>query len=419
MIRKSFFLLLSALFVTHAHAQPLPKYYDEYLDTIVREITILKKNEADCFFYWTDSHFPENSGYATAIMEHIQKTTGPVKIFFGGDATKNAPALSPGLDMFTSSCRLAGSHGMFYPVRGNHDFTSTTSDLGPKPETMDNEAVEEYLSSLCGSDVIRDKSVPVSNYYYLDSSKGRLRYVVFDTTDDVVDGKIQYGISDRQMDWIFNQAVSTLPEGWKLIFISHVPLDSGHLDCEPISRAGDRIAALAPSADVMLCLAGHRHSDLESGIGSIFQVLTESDCLIDCARTLTPYSRAADKKQQGTVTEQTLDYVSISEDYKTVTFKRIGHGFDRIFNVRPVKVKAGRSVRLPRIADKPVQWTIYNADSFSIGPYDETGCRQMQIDTGGVIMTKNGRIRCEKPGNFIAAALTGDGTRHFFMLDVR
>ncbi len=73
------------------------------------------------------------------------------------------------------------------------------------------------------------------------------------------------------MDWIFNQAVSTLPEGWKLIFISHVPLDSGHLDCEPISRAGDRIAALAPSADVMLCLAGHRHSDLESGIGSIFQ----------------------------------------------------------------------------------------------------------------------------------------------------
>ena len=397
----------------------LPDYYNAYLDEIVEEIVLLKKKEADGFFYWTDTHFPENSGYASAIIEYVQETIGPVKIFFGGDATKNAPSLSPGIEMFTASCLQAGSHGMFYPVRGNHDFTSTTSESELEPQTMDNKAVYEYLSSLSGADVIRDENVPASNYYYLDSAKGRLRYVVFDTTDNVVDGKIQYGISDRQMDWIFNHAVSTLPKGWKLIFISHVPLDSGHFNYEAITKAGDKIAALAPDGNVLLCLAGHRHSDMESGIGAIFQVLTESDCLVDCARTHTPYSLQTEPKRRGTVSEQTLDYVSISKNRRTVTFKRVGHGYDRIFNVRPIDVKTGTRVKLPRVAGNSPLWTIYNADMFSIGPYDETGLRKMQIDTDGIIMLDSNHVYCEKSGNYIAVALKKDGSRHFFMLSAR
>ena len=390
-----------------------------YPEPMVEEIVLLKKKEADGFFYWTDTHFPENSGYASAIIEYVQETIGPVKIFFGGDATKNAPSLSPGIEMFTASCLQAGSHGMFYPVRGNHDFTSTTSESELEPQTMDNKAVYEYLSSLCGADVIRDENVPASNYYYLDSAKGRLRYVVFDTTDNVVDGKIQYGISDRQMDWIFNHAVSTLPKGWKLIFISHVPLDSGHFNYEAITKAGDKIAALAPDGNVLLCLAGHRHSDIESGIGSVFQVLTEADCLKDCARTVTPYSFPLDKKCPGSVNEHTIDYVSVSRDHAVITFKRIGHGYDRVFNIRPIEVAVGEIVKLPSGTLGTGGWTVYDANSFVFGAYDENGIRMMQIMTDDVEHKGEDVVMFGRAGNFIAVHVLDDGTKVYYMYTVK
>ena len=418
-IKHCLVLVCVLFFAACAQNSRLPEYYNGYLDDKIEEIVQLKANEADCFFYWTDTHFPDNSGYAPEIMNYIQDKVGPIKKFYGGDATKNAPALSPAIDMFASSLEQAGVYGMLYLVRGNHDFTSTTSSSEPSPETMDNLAVNQYLSNFCASDIVKDEESAFGNYYYLDCKAGRIRYVVFDSTDNVADAKIEYGISDRQINWIFNHAVATLPDDWSLIFLSHVPFDPNHTKCDAITQVADSIAALNTSKNILLCLAGHRHADLESGIGSVFQVLTEADCLEDCARTLTPYSLKVEKKCHGTVNEQTLDYVSVSADHSVVTFKRIGHGYDRVFNLRPIDVMCGEIVKLPSETLGSVRWTVYDAASFVVGSYDETGVRYMEVNTDAVEHIGEGYALFSQSGNYIAVALSDDGTKRYYMLAVK
>ena len=409
----------SGVFVQNNEHKQLPEYYNEYLESIVDEILLLKSDEADCFFYWTDTHFPENSGYAPAIMCYIQDKVGAIKKFYGGDSIKNAPSLSPGMDLFTSTLIQAGQYNLLYPVRGNHDFISTTSDSVSRPEIMDNLQTWAYLDSFCSPDVVKDESVATSNYYYLDSNEGRIRYIVFDTTEITEEGTVKYGITDGQMEWVFNQAVSTLPAGWSIMFISHVPLSAGHVTCEEITRAGDKIAEMASGTNILLCLSGHRHSDITTAIGPVLQVLTESDCLVDCARTITPYSNRLEKKSSGTINEQTLDYVSISMDHKKVTFKRIGHGFDRVFNVTPIIAKSGDIVKLPAVSENPVHWTIYDAEIFSIGSYDETGYRKMYLVQDSVELMDNNFVRYTNVGNYIAVAVEEDGTKNYFITSVQ
>ena len=418
-IKHCLSFLCAASIAACSQSNKLPEYYSVYLDGKIDEIASLKVNEADCFFYWTDTHFPDNSGYAPIIMNYIQDKIGPIKKFYGGDAAKNAPSLSPAIDIFTSSLEQAEKYGMLYLVRGNHDFTSTTSGLEPTPETMNNMEVNQYLSNFCTSDIVKDANSAYGNYYYLDSPAGRIRYVVFDSTDDVACAKVKYGISENQIRWIFNNAVATLPDDWSIIFMSHVPVDPNHTKCDAITQVADSIDALEHSKNILLCLSGHRHSDIESCIGSVFQVLTEADCLEDCARTITPYSLIAEKKSPGTVYEQTIDYVSVSSDHSIVTFKRIGHGYDRIFNIRPIETMVGETIKLPAETLGSAQWTVYDAESFTIGSYNQTGVRFMEIKTDAVEHIGENHVRFRHSGNYIAVALADDGTKHYHIFAVK
>ena len=74
----------------------IPEYYIEYLNAKSQEIQKLKQNEADGFFYWTDSHYPENGGNTVAIINYLQNKVGTCLVFNGGDAAKNSDNLKTG-----------------------------------------------------------------------------------------------------------------------------------------------------------------------------------------------------------------------------------------------------------------------------------------------------------------------------------
>ena len=99
-----------------------------------------------------------------------------------------------------------------------------------------------------------------------------------------------------------------------------------------------------------------------------------------------------------------------------MTFKRIGHGYDRIFNIRPINVTVGEVVELPSEMSGFVRWTVYDAESFVIGSYDETGVRLMEVKTDAVEYTGKGNVQFRQPGNYIAAAFSDDGTKNYYML---
>lgn len=393
-----------------------PGYYKAYLDAKADEILGLKNTEADGFFFWTDPHYPDNAGNAVAIMEYIQARTGVSKLFSGGDAAKNAPTLADALAFNTAAFRLAGKSGRLFPVRGNHDFTSSTSKKDLNPETMDARQVWEYLNSYRSADAVTDASGEYPNYYYVDCKEGRIRYIILDTTDSIEDGRMLYGMSDRQLKWVSDTAVATVPEGWSLVFLSHVPLAPDHTTYESLLDGGRCISDAAESHNVLFCLSGHRHSDMESGIGQIFQVLTESDCLEDNARTRTTYSSDPGKKKAGTVNEQSIDYVSISKDHKIVTMKRIGHGYDRVFNVQPLVVKTGSKLQLKAASSGKVNWFVFDAKGNKVGPYGADGYRDYVTSHKNASITSKGTVRALSVGMSIAVATYPDGTKEYFMI---
>lgn len=391
----------------------LPGYYIPYLDQKADEIAGLRKTEADGFFFWTDTHFPDNAGNAAAILNFFQEKLGPCKLFHGGDVALNAETLAPGIEANTASWKLAGRHGMLFPVRGNHDYTSSTSKQHENRQTMTAAQVTEYISSFLSSEAVKGPA-ETANYYYVDSRKGKVRYVVFDSTDTVDGIKIVYGLSPQQMDWIFNEAVAGLPDGWSLFFLSHVPFAPDHNDCVSLLEAGEKISALGDKAIMALC--GHRHADMESGIGQVFQVLTAGDCLVDTGRTNVPYSLPLGRKAEGTVNEQTIDYVSISANHDRVTMKRIGYGYDRVFNIRPVQAYVGQPVVLNPSSDGPVRWFVYDAVGSSTTAWSPDRFRDYVTSHKNASITSDGSVTVISPGCSIAVATYSDGTKEFFMI---
>ena len=394
----------------------LPAYYNEYLDGKVSEIKDLKKYEADGFFFWTDTHYPDNACNTAAVLEYLQNEIGPTKLFFGGDAALNADRLSPGVSANSSSWMQVCQHGRFFPIRGNHDFVSSTSQAVTSPEIMNNHEVHGYLSSFTSPEAVYNPEEAVANYYYVDNEKAKVRYVVFDSTDSVVDGRVSYGISDRQRQWLFDGIYNDLPKDWSVMFLSHVPFAKDHTKVPALLKVGESISDLSKERNVLLAVCGHRHSDVESGIGSVFQVITAADCLVDMAKIVSPYSVRLPEKEGGTVNEQTIDYVSISKDHTKVTIKRIGFGHDRIFNVEPVVCRVGESVELRSGLNGPLKWFAYDAEGNSVIPSGDGWHRLFKTSCTGVTVSTRGVVTVLSSVACIVVATDASGTKEYFMI---
>ena len=395
----------------------LPAYYNDYLDGKVSEIAELKKTESDAFFFWTDTHYPDNAGNTAAVLEYLQGKIGPTKLFFGGDTSLNADRLDPGVSANTSSWMQAGLYGCFFPIRGNHDFISSTSSAVASPETMNNLEVHRYLDSFTSPAAVYNPDDAQANYYYIDNDKAKIRYVVFDSTDSVVDGRVHYGMSDRQRQWLFDGIYGSLPKDWSVIFLSHVPFAKDHNTLPQHLDVCGRISELSRDRTVLLSVCGHRHSDVESGIGTVFQVITAADCLVDMAKIVSPYSVRQPKKEKGTVNEQTIDYVSISKDHSKVSMKRIGYGNDRIFNVKPVCCPVGESVSLKSGLTGPLKWFAYDAEGNSVIPSGDGWHRLFKTSCTGLSVSHEGVVTALSPAASIVVATDAAGSKEYFMVD--
>ena len=82
-------------------------------------------------------------------------------------------------------------------------------------------------------------------------------------------------------------------------------------------------------------------------------------------------------------------------------------------------VMCGEIVKLPSETLGSVRWTVYDAASFVVGSYDETGVRYMEVNTDAVEHIGEGYALFSQSGNYIAVAVSDDGTKHYYMLAVK
>lgn len=329
--------------------QGLPSYWKDEVEAKAARIRELQKDEAGGFFFWTDSHYPENAGNTPAVISAVNKGISPRRVFFGGDMSANNDDFVTGLfPQFKAMQQLRGSAG-FYPLRGNHDIVTRTKPRNAERKVMPQWKVAEFFREYTSEGAVYNEGDETSCYFYCDDAAAKIRYIAFDTTDNVLWNGVRHGISPSQMKWMVEKAIFGTPKGWKLVILSHKPFVSEKKNdpAEPIAlikalnthgvfEYDGRSYDFSTRGDLKLLfvLSGHRHKDMFFPDMGIPQVVMLADKNLDYKK-----SKAIEIKENGTVDEQAFDYVSVSRDFKTVTMVRIGQGKDRIFDLENNAVK--------------------------------------------------------------------------------
>lgn len=229
-----------------------------------------------------------------------------------------------------------------YWVRGNHDVVNYT---GRKPGiTADRKALEQWdvctlMTKFRGSDAMTDNENRESAYYYYDSKVAKIRYLVFDTTDSVRDNNMVTGVSSPQLRFLADAGLK-VPQGWKIVYISHIPIFDKYAKKHQASmegamslveamekhlpfKVGDEMYDFSKRPDIeLICgLCGHRHRDYFTETpGGAIQLNFDSDC---------NYVR---KDVAGSLCEQSFNYVSIAKDGHTIRVIRLGNGENRTYS---------------------------------------------------------------------------------------
>lgn len=414
----------------------LPSYYDEYLKNKALQISRLQSSESDGFYFLTDTHFPFNNGNSAAMIDRLQTQTSRRKVFLGGDMIgEGVNTLSEGLAMQTSLfLHLRGVSDGIYPIRGNHDFTTLTKRNSVQRETLSQFETAAFFRKFADSRAVFNYDDPSSDYYYVDAPDSKIRYIAFDTTDSVEDKFIVYGIDTRQLKWIIENAILTTPKGWSVYFFSHVPASKDHNANKTILKAGECIDALSSyrvfeldgkkydfsqrsDIQVLMMQSGHRHSDAESAIGTTFNILTACDSKRVNFSLGMPLSGCRAPKVEGTIGEQSFDYISISSDKKIIHAVRLGDGQDRIFHIIPIECRIGETVKLTPTLRGRLKWAIYDGQGNKTVT-DASGKRYIEPSCNVAELAKSGIVKTKARGSSIAVAMDKSGVSEFFVLSV-
>lgn len=404
-------------------APQIPAYWAETVDSKAERIALLQKDEADGFYFWTDSHYPENNGMTPDLILSLIGKTSPRKVFHGGDLLANVNDLRSALSPIEKDIRKIQEAAPLYVVRGNHDLTPDTH--AEIPSALPQEETASILRGINSGGLSYDPADGSGCYFFLDNAKAGIRYIALDTSDSVRDGKNIYGISEGQAEWLRATALGTLPEGWKAVVLSHVPLFYGqYASFKPVREALEG----AGQGKVLIALSGHSHNDIAATSGGVFHV-------VGCGDTSNPkYTNLENRfglprplKAMGTSGEQSFDYVSISKDFSKITMVRVGAGSDRIFNLKERKIR--RSAKMRTSLQGPVRWFIYDAPGSAIA---KDGGRKTWVcgstladisENGSVTWRNHWESKTEQgrstPKNAVVLAVDKDGNQEYFLISSR
>lgn len=326
------------------------------------------------FVFMTDPHFPANDLLSKPMMKHVLEHTSAPFVLCGGDFPSAYGTKDDVLDSAKEVIDYQNSIGKdrFFSIQANHDFTIRKSPTENTGWTASNALVydtlirpnEAYLSSIQAG----------KEYYYIDILAQKTRIFMLNSmdgnpaTENANAWGTQYVISQDQADWLVAKAKEK--DGWKFIFICHVPCDSNLDSYHPNEEFFHQVAAAinnkkklsfhnesinedadftGTTSEVVTILAGHNHVDQSSSKDGVLSITTTSD-----AR----YSDGGWARKPQSYTSPAFDVVSIDYDKGTINTTRIGGGQDRVFSyAAPNQGEEINYLHLKPVADLAVNGT--------------------------------------------------------------
>lgn len=435
----------------------VPAYYDAYFAE--RLATLNRQRMAEGFgagfFFVTDLHILSNRKLSGLLIARLVKETGIRRVICGGDlpvAFGTAAQLDEiAHDLWPRCWRepLAAAGATLYQVKGNHDFHITDRSKGKGHVGFQYSAEETakiIMSANGNAAAVTDRTNPTATYCYHDEPAEKVRYVFADTSDapclrqekvGVEGGHVQ--MSDRQLKWLAAKALGTVPAGYAVIVVQHVPLApavaSGGIGGSllkfrelleayqakaSVTIAGETFAfAGRTGGDIAVNLTGHHHSDRQSGFGGILHVSESCDAYYNDYIRRTPFSGKLPKKAAKTVYEQTFDCVQFNFARGLMRVTRFGGGQDRTYHLKPLRVKAGEKAKLDCAVLKDVaSWGAFDCDRAKTDAKAQTPETYWTHYHDHGTITADGTFVAAKPGPAMAVALDRDLKKEFFRIEV-
>jgi len=323
----------------------LPEYYGEHLAKVEAKVRALMKSCAGGFFFITDPHVKSNHCKSGLLIAELIRRTGLDLVLCGGDIVEaygagypaDKDAVDFAIDRFTSlwvkPVRAVG--GRMYSAKGNHDFTvrhSMRPEDGNKGFTYSGaEARKIIIDGWTERDIVTNESDPNGCYYYLDDAKAKIRYIVADTTDSETAGNtgwgVHYGIHAVQLKWLAGVALKTVPQGFGVVVMHHIPTTtvvgndgdrSRFAEFRGLLEAYQRRGRFAADGveyvfsdargEILVDLTGHHHAERQTFQNGVLHITEPCDAAYkDYVYGSTPWCGSLPEKKRGTVSEQTLD----------------------------------------------------------------------------------------------------------------
>lgn len=434
-----------------AAEEGLPGYYGEHLAKVSARIKALSAKCDDGFFFITDLHVPANRCVSGRILAKLVAETGVKKVLCGGDIpeafgdkTSVDRAIAAYRERWVKAVESAG--GEFYPAKGNHDFTIKASSTEASGFTYSGKDAHDILMDTAAvrANAVVNPDDPEACYYYVDFGKPRIRYIVADTTDSVRSDRtywaVRYGMGDRQLNWLAEKALSTLPSGWLAVVMHHVPV-TGIVDGEGENgengnlfvpwrklleayqnrgkaSVGGREYDFSGAQGRLLCsLTGHRHSERQTFRNGLWHITEPCDAAYnDYISRSEPWCRSLPKKAKGTIFEQTFDVVHIDRRGNALHFTRVGGGGNRTYHLDSLGSKVGERVRLGAakwMGD--VSWGCYDANRVK-ARRDPANKYQCFFDYFNEVaeVSPAGEFVAKKAGESVVLATAASGDKELF-----
>ena len=436
-----------------AASEGLPVYYGEHLAKVAARLRTLSKSCDDAFFFITDLHIPANRCVSGRILAKLIAETDVKKVLCGGDMPE-AFGGKASVDKTIAAYRrewveaIERAGGEFYPAKGNHDFTIRDSPNAQSGFTYSGKEARDILMDTAAvrANAVTNKDDPEACYYYVDFPKAKVRYIVADTTDSIAADRsfwaVKYGMGERQLNWLAEKALATIPSGWVALAMQHIPMtdivsgESGNkklfepwrilleaYQCRGKASVCGREYDFSKAEGVLLCnLTGHEHAERQTYQRGLWHITQPCDAAYsDYIVGSSPWCVNLPKKEKGTVFEQTFDAVHIDCRNNVLHFTRIGGGGDRTIHLQPLRVAPGEAAKLPEQAMSAggvdVKWGCYDADRTRQERNPANKYQHFFRYFNDVAeITADGTLTAKKPGEAVALAMRSDGSKELFPL---
>ena len=434
-----------------AAEEGLPSYYGEHLAKVSSRLNALSATCDDAFFFITDLHIPSNHCVSGRILAKLIAETGVKKVLCGGDMTEAFGGkesvdrtIAAYREQWVKAVERAG--GAFYPAKGNHDFTIRDSPKAQSGFTYPGKVAHDILMDTVAvkANAVTNRDDPEACYYYVDFPESHVRTIVADTTDSVRNDRtywaVQYGMGERQLNWLAEKALSTIPSGWVALVMHHIPVtgivggegvNGGNGDMFVPWRAileayqnrgkvsvGSREYDFSNAQGRLLCsLTGHVHAERQTFQRGLWHITEPCDAAYsDYIVGSMPWCKELPKKENGTVYEQTFDAIHIDRRNKALHFTRIGGGGNRTYHLDARRGKVGEPMRLKTTQlTGDVSWGCYDADRVTAKRNPANKYQSFYSYFNDVAaVSSEGVFVAKKTGESVILATASDGDKEIF-----